>query len=223
MSYTAPIHTIPAGERLEIPGEGKFVRVLEASDWFEIGLDGEALHFIEQGLAVESSGFKKVVLRNPQNAPITVRLGVANGVIHDSRFSVPGTMPVQVENFPAQVNLSSVDQLGVHKLGDLVFNTGALNSTVTIVTPGDNTAGVIIRTLDGWSTAGYLGLFIGTVAPTQYLDNSPSITRIWSNIVNYSSRGNTPLPLMIPAGKGIYVNCSSNSGSRPFSMTYDLL
>ena len=170
MSYTAPKHTIPAGERLELPGEGKFVRVLEASDWFELGLDGDALHFIEQGLAVESTGFNKLVIYNPQTVPITVRLGIANGVIHDSRFSVPGTLGVQVQNFPATAVVAEKDKPGVVPLGSSSTRLNNAPAMSALVDPAINTNGVIIRHC-GLKASGSESLIMaGTTKPTGFYD-----------------------------------------------------
>ena len=219
MSYTAPIYTIPAGERLEIPGEGKFVRVLEASDWFDLGLDDAPLHFIEQGLAVESPGFKKVVLRNPQSGPITVRLGVASGVIHDSRFSVPGTMPVQVENFPAAAVVAEKDKPGVVPVGESFVSLINTSGVQTVVTPASNVNGVILRiTSIDFISGNETWLIAATSAPAS--SNGVDGKRIFHARI-FPNAHSLPNNIYVKPGEGVYYRCEN--GANRLYINYDIL
>lgn len=82
--------TIPAGSSRHIDMPATLLRCIEASDLFQVELDHGTSFDFAQGLGLNvPEGFKKATFTNRSDAVLTIRVLLGEGLVHDSRLSLP--------------------------------------------------------------------------------------------------------------------------------------
>ena len=115
---------------------------------------------------------------------------------------------------------------GAGRVGASVIGAANAASAVTLLAPASNPKGLIIRTISQppQGSSNNIVLYVGTSAPSG--TNDITKARInYSNSVSGAaaafSTDKCPLPIMVPAGQGIYSFATAAAGETV--ITYDAL
>ena len=92
--FKREIYTLGAGERLQLSIVAAWLTILASTKAFEVGIDDEDPQPIEAGLAINTDGYQKVVLRNPHGEAITVDVAFTSSEMRDSRLTASGVVNI---------------------------------------------------------------------------------------------------------------------------------
>jgi hypothetical protein len=95
--YATYTQVISADVEIELATSGNYVRCLDATGIFLIGLDDDPLAEFTKGLGFElpdARSFSRLRIYNPGSTAITVQLATAYGRVLDSRASFADAIPV---------------------------------------------------------------------------------------------------------------------------------
>lgn len=204
--------TLSVGGSVTIEAVGQVVTCLEADGPMRIsfGQRGQGGR-IEKGLQIPTNGFDQFRLDNLHTGANSVRLAISELGVRDSRFNLPGTLNVDVQNFPAVQAVTDAVEFGGSEYCANVTNA-------TIVDPSANTHGLIIRSFSAGYGLGQGDLWANTVSPATGYSATPK------GAVLFGFRGGGPTTFKgafkVPAGKGVYWRAN---GAVLVSMNYDLL
>tara|TARA_R110000751_G_C13791630_1_gene482215 strand:+ start:7004 stop:7783 length:780 start_codon:yes stop_codon:yes gene_type:complete len=105
MSYQVRDYTLPPGQTVTINIVGSECAVYEATKDFLLSHDALDPQFITGGMKLKpKNGFESIVMLNPHDEPVTVKLGITDGQIEDSRLST--SAPVQVSEIQTTVRVA---------------------------------------------------------------------------------------------------------------------
>lgn len=229
--YQSYSGTIAAGDTFPINRQGRSVTCLSASDDLEIVIDDGSRSFFTAGISMEfDDPFSKIQLHNPTGGPVTFLIATAMGKVDDNRLTASGNIKVldpgaggesfadviaaigAITNTDVVAMLQNADdqRAPVYEVGaSFLFSTSIASGAggTTIVSPGSNTSGVILRTLNADGNGNVVTLFVDTAGPSAWNDTSKRAVDFIRNEAAIA------LPLEIPAGQGLYAS-ASGAGSR---------
>lgn len=153
--------TVPAGEIVQVPSVGEFIRCLESSDKFVLSVDDDARMYFDAGIEYRLDGiqeFRKFSIVNNSGSALTVTMAWGFGEFRDGRLALNSTVNANITNAPDVTVLNPTDLSPVTSLlsndqdkrSALTTLSGASSgsaklSTNTVVSSGANVNGVIIR------------------------------------------------------------------------------
>lgn len=197
-----------AAEQIDLAISGNYFRVLEASDDVWISVDGGALQKRSAGIGeLIESGFSRLSIYSDVNQ--TVLLSVSYGRIDDNRLTLTPGAVVQVD-------------AGKFGLGKYITGvaSSAAGGSLEVIAPSANVNG--IRVLGFFQTNNVPDLIFLYAAPSNVgpYTNNPMLSVIYSYGMALSS-----LPAVVPAGLGIYIGTSNNSGGVLIgaNVTYEVI
>lgn len=108
MSYQVRGYTLPPGQTVTINIVGTECAVYEATKDFQLSHDDLDPQYITGGMKLKpKNGFESIVMLNPHDEPVTVKLGITDGQIEDNRLST--SAPVQVSEIQTPVGVADPD------------------------------------------------------------------------------------------------------------------
>lgn len=220
-------YVVPAGGVVTINKSARFIAIFECSQALQMTVDNESPGEIMAGIQIGFEvPFTRIELVNPHAEAVTIELGVANGVIQDSRMAASGTLFVadpsgsgrSFDDVVSELTQQTIDfsglldgvrsdltdgqslRAGVTSLGANKYGIyNPAGGVKTIFTAGS--AGAIIRNLVIASSGSYVGAYLDTSAPSSYTDAS-------KRIIAYS-RGTTEnivrTNMLVPSGISLYM------------------
>ena len=125
MSYQVRDYTLPPGQTVTINIVGSECAVYEATKDFLLSHDALDPQFITGGMKLKpKNGFESIVMLNPHDEPVTVKLGITDGQIEDSRLST--SAPVQVSEIQTTVRVA--DPYNGSSFSGVITQLGVANS-----------------------------------------------------------------------------------------------
>jgi hypothetical protein len=130
MSYQVRDYTLPPGQTVTINIVGSECAVYEATKDFLLSHDALDPQFITGGMKLKpKNGFESIVMLNPHDEPVTVKLGITDGQIEDSRLST--SAPVQVSEIQTTVRVA--DPVTGKSFSDLDARSGVANNYLNLI------------------------------------------------------------------------------------------
>lgn len=130
-----------------------------------------------------------------------------------------GAGSVGIHSLPTLAQITRLDELRFAR-GNSFFHVNGVTTVQTIFAPGSNANGAVLRRLSGYfpGGGGQLGVFADTSAPSAISDTTKHAIALLggSNTIPL----HLPLPILIPAGAGLYVAPSIGCN---FAASFDLL
>lgn len=180
-----------------------------------IGSSGNESDVVGGGIGYKlTTAVDRIEFRNTTANPITIIIALAIGAINDDRLNFTGEVQV-VNPIGEELNVKDADVLtAINNQKDYVplgtnrriFQPVGLTA-LALITPAENTNGVIITSLNGFSAAGSaLAIYIDTAPPISWSD----ATKFKFCAYEISFPYNLQYPISIEAGKGVWVIASSS-------------
>lgn len=215
--------TIPAGGSVKISMSGFYIRFLESDATGLIAVNDGDPGVAVGGLGLSlPDGFENFRLTNPNGTDWTVTVGVSEGAIEDSRLNVPSGIDVNIAADPqgeailAMMQNADDQKQPLTPLG-LSYVTGEyVNGVLTLISPGSNVSGLLLRTVCFEGASSAAALYADTAAPTSVSDYTK---RRVASAYGSGTTGRFFRDITVEAGQGLYLAANNNGGR--YEITWD--
>lgn len=230
MSFSdAPIN-LAANQRVPVSKPGTFIMLKSAAGGVRVKVGGKEFDMVESDLAEIEGGFNSFEITDTSGAANAVVVVVGRGAFR--RLQISGTVGItgNLAGITADVNIAdggnviSVDDNGVpltaHSLSSSYFRWSTSSALNTIVTPAANVNGVRVYAGGCGNVDTLSRIMAKATAPTSSTDAAAGTLFM---TVARSRTCAVGLPLIVPAGLGVYEQAGTSSVISHAWLEYEVL
>lgn len=214
-------YTFSAGETKVFPS-GQFFILIDASSGVDVDYFKNNTNINESASGVTSgyfyrneNGFDTVQVTSATGQTVKLAISKAGdgGYNIASQIISGGTVDLINEITPQTSGITSYHRLNT---------SDALN---TIVTPASNTNGILVTAISTYSDTCFVRVMFNTTSPTGYLDGVNIGPQVYTPSTDSVNRyfAQCAMPIIVPAGYGLYERSNSNTNTSGADVTYTVL